>query len=80
VCGGACNVDQNSHPVVDQHTGRIWVAFENYNTPSTVFNQLMAVSSLDGGQTWGAPVKITNVIDGPDVRRAGCTRALLTFC
>jgi hypothetical protein len=46
----ACDEDQFSVPVVDPRTGRLYVAFENFNTPGTV-NQYLVVRSDDGGQT-----------------------------
>jgi hypothetical protein len=60
----ACDEDQFSVPVVDPRTGRLYVAFENFNTPGAV-NQYLVVRSDDGGQTFSPPVRVTGVVDGP---------------
>lgn len=61
--GGAaneCDEDQDSYPAVAPN-GKVYVTYENFNTPAE--NQLMAVSSTDGGNTWSAPVKVGNIFD-----------------
>jgi hypothetical protein len=63
---GACDEDQFAVPVVDQRTGAVYVAFENFNVESTEFNQYLLVRSFDGGQTWEGPFFATDVADGPD--------------
>ena len=66
----ACDEDQFSIPVVDPRTGRLYVAFENFNTPGDAANapgsvgQYLLVRSDDGGQTFSDPVRITGVVDG----------------
>jgi hypothetical protein len=59
----ACDEDQFSVPVVDPRNGRLYVAFENFNTLGN--NQYLLVRSDDGGQTFSDPVRITDVVDGP---------------
>jgi len=60
----ACDEDQFSVPVVDARNGRLYVAFENFNTSGTV-NQYLVVRSDDGGRTFSDPVRATGVVDGP---------------
>jgi len=66
-CGGgatgpnACDDNQGSQPVVQPHTGFVYVAFENFNTPDE--NQYLLVRSKDGGNTWEGPFFITPVFD-----------------
>lgn len=55
-----CDEDQFSVPTVAPG-GRVYVAFENFNTPAE--NQYMVVSSADGGRTWTAPVRVDAVHD-----------------
>ncbi|HEX9991966.1 MAG TPA: sialidase family protein [Acidimicrobiales bacterium] len=63
---GQCDESQFAIPVTDPRTGRVYVAFENFNTPSTVFNRYLVTHSDDGGQTWSRPVLATRVVDGAD--------------
>ena len=55
-----CDLNQDSYPTVAP-TGKAYVTFENFNTPAE--NQILAVSSNNGGQTWSAPVKVDDVFD-----------------
>ena len=55
-----CDEDQDSYPAVAPN-GKVYVTYENFNTPAE--NQLMAVSSTDGGNTWSAPIKVDNIFD-----------------
>lgn len=55
-----CDYNQSSYPSVAP-TGKVYVSFENFNTPTV--NQVMVVSSADGGNTWSAPVKVDDVFD-----------------
>ncbi|MBI1790314.1 MAG: exo-alpha-sialidase [Acidobacteria bacterium] len=55
-----CDEDQFSSPTVAPG-GRVYVGFENFNTPAE--NQYMAVSSTDGGATWGPPVRVDKIAD-----------------
>src|SRR5262249_47354172 len=57
---GECDEDQDSYPTVAPG-GRVYASFENFNTPAE--NQLMVVSSGDGGDTWSAPVRVSAVFD-----------------
>jgi hypothetical protein len=61
-----CDENQFSVPVVDPATGAVYVAFENFNTSSTEFNNYLVVRSFDGGQSWEAPFFATEVADGVD--------------
>jgi hypothetical protein len=58
---GACDDNQGSTPTVNPHTGFVYVAFENFNTPDE--NQYLMVRSRDGGTTWEGPFFITPVFD-----------------
>ncbi len=49
-----CDIDQGSQPIV-RPNGDVVVIFNNFNTPSTV-NQQLAVVSKDGGNSFSAPV------------------------
>jgi hypothetical protein len=55
-----CDLNQDSYPTVAPN-GKVYVSFENFNTPAE--NQIMVVSSSNGGQTWSAPVKVADVFD-----------------
>ncbi len=55
-----CDLNQDSYPTVAPN-GKVYVSFENFNTPAE--NQIMVVSSADGGNTWSAPVKAADVFD-----------------
>jgi hypothetical protein len=57
---GECDIDQDSYPTVAPG-GKTYVSFENFNTPAE--NQLMVVSSGDGGRTWSAPVRVDTIFD-----------------
>jgi hypothetical protein len=55
-----CDLNQNSYPTVAPG-GRVYVSFENFNTEAE--NQILVVRSDDGGETWSAPSKATDVFD-----------------
>jgi len=55
-----CDLNQDSYPTVAPR-GRVYVSFENFNTAAE--NQILVVRSDDGGQTWTAPSKATDVFD-----------------
>jgi len=55
-----CNFNQSSYPTVAPK-GKVYVSFENFNTPAE--NQILVVSSADGGNTWSAPAKAADVFD-----------------
>jgi hypothetical protein len=57
----ACDVNQFSVPTTNPHTGHLYIAFENFNTPDE--NQYLLVRSRDGGQTFEGPFFITPVFD-----------------
>ncbi|MGH3758329.1 sialidase family protein [Actinophytocola sp.] len=63
---GACDEDQFSVPVVDPRTGRLYVAFQNFNVNSTERSQYLLARSTDGGATWDRPRFVTDVFDGAD--------------
>jgi hypothetical protein len=65
---GTCNENQYSDPFTGSD-GALYVAFSNFNntvTGSDNRNQVLVVRSTDGGQTFGAPVKVTDYYDLPD--------------
>jgi hypothetical protein len=55
-----CDLNQDSYPTVAPN-GNVYVSFENFNTPAE--NQLMVVSSRDGGATWSAPSRVDTLFD-----------------
>jgi hypothetical protein len=77
--GNACDEDQFSVPVVDPKTGRVFVAFQNFNTASTETSRYVVVRSNDGGQTWSNPSFVTDVHDGPDKYPICAGRQTLDF-
>jgi hypothetical protein len=65
---GTCNENQFSDPFTGLD-GTLYVAYSNYN--NTVSgndnrNQILLVRSTDGGQTFSAPVKVSDYYDLPD--------------
>ncbi len=66
---GTCNENQFSDPFTGPD-GTLYVAFDNYNnsvsSSTDNHNQVLLVRSTDGGQTFGAPVKVANFYDLPD--------------
>jgi hypothetical protein len=59
--GNDCDFNQFSVPTTNPHTGHLWVAFENFNTPDE--NQYLVVRSRDGGQTFEGPFFVSPVFD-----------------
>lgn len=55
-----CDLNQDSYPAVAPN-GRVYVTFENFNTFG--LNQILAVSSSNGGATWSAPSQVGFVQD-----------------
>lgn len=55
-----CDLNQFSVPTVAPG-GRIYVGFENFNTPAE--NQYLVVASTDGGATWNAPSRVDQIAD-----------------
>jgi hypothetical protein len=43
--------------------GEVYVAFENFDTPTLNINQIMVARSNDGGRTFARPVKVDAVFD-----------------
>ncbi len=69
--GGPCNENQDSDPFVGPD-GSLYVAFDNFNnqpadpTDPDFHYQVMLAKSTDGGQTFSAPVKVSNYYDLPN--------------
>jgi hypothetical protein len=69
--GGPCNENQDSDPFVGPD-GDLYVAFDNFNnqpaspTDPDFHYQVMLAKSTDGGQTFSAPVKVSNYYDLPN--------------
>jgi hypothetical protein len=59
--GTACDDNQYSVPTVNPHTGHLYVAFENFDTPDE--NQWLVVRSTDGGSTFAGPFFVTPAFD-----------------
>ncbi len=55
-----CDLNQDSYPSVAPN-GKVYVTFENFNTFG--LNQILAVSSNDGAQTWSSPSQVGLVYD-----------------
>ena len=66
---GRCNANQFSDPFVGPD-GALYVAYNNFNNqPTSGTNnnyQVLLSKSTDGGQTFSAPVKVSNYYDLPD--------------
>jgi hypothetical protein len=74
---GTCNANQFVNPFTAPN-GDVFVTFQNYNNcagaigdpcegdPNDNHNQMLIVKSTDGGDTWSAPVKVTDFYDLPD--------------
>ena len=66
-----CNENQFSQPFVGPD-GVLYVLYSNFNNAATLGttpdnrNQILLVKSVDGGNTFGAPVKVTDYYDLPD--------------
>lgn len=79
--GTRCDDTQFSVPTVSPHTGHLYVAFENFDTPDE--NQWLLVRSKDGGNTFETPFFVTPVFDvnlrsRPDSIARGSGSAALT--
>ena len=55
-----CDLNQDSYPAVASN-GKVYVSFENFNTFG--LNQILMVSSSDGGQTWSTPSQAGFIYD-----------------
>ena len=65
---GTCNSNQFSDPFTAPD-GTLYVAFANFNntvTGSDNRNQVLLTKSTDGGQTFSAPVKVSDYYELPD--------------
>jgi hypothetical protein len=65
---GSCNENQFSQPFTGPD-GNLYVVFDNYNNTVTGLdnrNQILLTKSIDGGVTFGAPVKVSDFYDLPD--------------
>jgi hypothetical protein len=65
---GTCNENQFSDPFVGPN-GDLYVAYDNFNNAVTGAdnrNQILLSKSTDGGQTFSAPVKVSDYYDLPD--------------
>jgi hypothetical protein len=66
---GTCNNNQFSQPFTGPD-GSLYVLFDNYNNATANatdnHNQVLLVKSTDGGQTFSAPVKVSDFNDLPD--------------
>jgi hypothetical protein len=65
---GRCNENQDSDPFVGPD-GALYVAFNNFNNAVTGDdnrNQVLLAKSTDGGNTFSAPVKVSDYYDLPD--------------
>lgn len=77
-----CDDNQFSVPTVSPHSGHLYVAFENFNTPDE--NQWLVVRSKDGGATFEGPFFVTPAFDvnlrsnRPDCLARGSGSAALT--
>jgi hypothetical protein len=66
-----CNENQFSQPFVGPD-GVLYVIYSNFNNPETFGttndnrNQILLAKSLDGGNTFSAPVKVSDYYDLPD--------------
>ena len=65
---GRCNENQDSDPFTGPD-GNLYVAYNNFNNAVTGAdnrNQVLLAKSTDGGQTFSAPVKVSDYYDLPD--------------
>jgi hypothetical protein len=68
---GKCNENQFSDPFVGPD-GALYVAWNNFNNPETTGttsdnrNQVLLAKSVDGGNTFSAPIKVSDYYDLPD--------------
>jgi hypothetical protein len=65
---GTCNFNQGADPFVGPD-GALYIAFSNFNTTTTGLDnhfQVLLTKSTDGGQTFGAPVKVASYYELPD--------------
>jgi hypothetical protein len=56
-----CDDSQGSQPTVNPTTGQLWVGFLNGDTEDE--DQYLVVTSTDGGQTFGPPMRVDTIYD-----------------
>jgi len=59
--GSGCDDSQGSQPTVNPTTGQLWVGFLNGDTEDE--DQYLVVTSKDGGQTFGPPMRVDTIYD-----------------
>ena len=65
---GKCNENQDSQPFTGSD-GALYVVYNNFNNTAVGLdnrNQVLLVKSVDGGASFGAPVKVADYYDLPD--------------
>jgi hypothetical protein len=65
---GTCNFNQGADPFVAPD-GTLYIAYSNFNTTTTGSDnhfQVLLTKSTDGGQSFGAPVKVSDYFELPD--------------
>ena len=67
---GGCNENQFSQPFTGPD-GALYVLFNNFNNKETISgndnrNQILLAKSTDGGNTFSAPIKVSDYYDLPD--------------
>jgi hypothetical protein len=69
---GACNENQFANPFTGPD-GTLYIAYDNFNNTvsgSDNRNQVLLTKSTDGGQTFSAPVKVSDYYELPDCAAA----------
>ncbi len=69
---GACNENQFANPFTGPD-GTLYIAYDNFNNTvsgSDNRNQVLLTKSTDGGQTFSAPVKVSDYFELPDCAAA----------
>jgi hypothetical protein len=74
----ACDENQFSVPVVDNRTGTLYVAFQNFNINSREKSRYV-VASTDGGASFSSPTFVSDVFDGADKYPVAGGRQTLDF-
>jgi hypothetical protein len=65
---GTCNFNQGADPFTGPD-GTLYIAYSNFTTTTTGSDnhfQVLLTKSTDGGQTFGAPVKVSDYFELPD--------------
>jgi hypothetical protein len=69
---GTCNENQYADPIIGPD-GALYIAYANFNNTVTGTdnrNQVLMTKSTDGGQTFSAPVKVSDYYELPDCAAA----------